>query len=419
MDREELEQIFRDIAGPVITEKVQEMTAKALEKIEANNKRQNATHQFIRPVKNNYRPGDYGQKDINDDGPNKLTLEECGLLGGRWIRYLWLAKGDPIRAFDLAQVSEERAIVQAVEKAMTTDVFTAGGALIPAEFTAGIIDQLYATSVIRQAGVDTWPMNTGSLTAPFVDTGTSSNYVGAEGTNITTSAMTTGQLQFSDKKLAALVPLSNDLLRNGGPQVDRIVRDNVVRNLRLKEDITMIRSDGTDGEPKGLLYWATDASNTFAANATFNASNVAADFARAFRTLENNDVPIEGTVFAMAPRTKWGLWSLLDGNSNYIYRDEINNGMLLGRPLFSTSQIPTNLSGTNSEIYLFNAPMCVIAENENLLLEMFDNGAYHDGSAVQSGVSRDESVIRAIAKHDFGCQHRGKEVVVMTTVTWS
>jgi HK97 family phage major capsid protein len=416
MDKAEIQQLVRDVAGGEIGDIVEAKMAKALEKHRKESQTTNV-NPFVRPYKNVGRPGDYGKKALED-----LTIHEKGLLAGRTVRYLYLARGDMGRAYELAQANGDVAITEAYNKAMASDVFSTGGSLIPAEFTEGIIDELNAKSVVRQSGVDTWSMNTGSLSAPFIDTGATAAYVGSEGSNIVPSTPTTGQLQFQDKKLAALVPISNDMLRKGGAQVDRIIRDNIVRKLRLKEDITFIRSDGTLGEPQGLLYWAKDGGTVFNANATFNAANAATDLARAMRELEDLDVPLEGAVWLAAPRTKWALARLLDGNSNYIYRDEIvERNELLGHPLFVTSQIPTNLGGSSneSELYLYNAPLCVIAEQEFLLMEMFDNAAYHDGSAVQSGVSRDESVMRAIALHDFGCQQRGQEVVVIDAMTWA
>jgi len=351
---------------------------------------------------------------------DELTNDERGLLAGRCVRYVASCQGNLESAIAMAKAHGDKSIVEAWEKAMTSDVFASGGALVPPEFAAGIIDKLYATAVMRSLGVTVMPMNTGSLTMPFISTGASAAYVGQEGDNISKSELGTGQLQLSDKKLAALVPMSNDLLRNGGPAADRIVRDNMVRELRLVEDVAFIRYDGTSGKPKGLRYWAQ---TTFGASggASPTAAQVAADLYQAMQSLEDLNVPLQGCAWAMAPRTKYLLASLLDGNNNYIYRDEIARGELLGYPLGVTTQIPKNLGtgSDESEIYFFNAPLCVIAENENLMLEAFPGGAYYDGSAVQSGISRDETPIRAIALHDFGCQQRGQEVAVITGVQWT
>ena len=377
-----------------------------------------AAPSFVRATRH-FKPTKLAEMD-----PEDMTAEQRGTMAGRCVRYLFAANRDQHRALEMAKVNGDKAIVDAWEKAMASDVFATGGALIPPEFASGIIDLLYATSIVRGSGVSVWPMNTGSLTAPFLSSGASAAYVGAEGDNIVPSTPGTGQLQFADKKLAALVAISNDMLRNGGAAADQVIRNNIVRALRLKEDITFIRSNGTLGEPKGLLWWATDGGTVSTANATFNAANAAADLHSQIQDLLDNDVPLAGSVWAGAPRTKIALASLLDGNSNYIYRDELMNPTspaLLGMPFFTSSQIPITGGGGSdeTELYLYHAPLAVIAENENLLLDLFPDAAYHDGSAVQSGISRDESALRAIALHDFGCQQRGQEVSVLDTMKWA
>ena len=98
--------------------------------------------------------------------PAEMTAEQKGSMAGRCVRYLFATHGDQMRALEMAKINGDKAIVEAWEKAMASDVFAAGGALIPPEFATGIIDLLYATSVIRGSGVSVWPMNTGSLTAP-------------------------------------------------------------------------------------------------------------------------------------------------------------------------------------------------------------------------------------------------------------
>ena len=403
MKLEKLQQLIKDSVGAAVSTAIEAKMAHPEAKPKAP--------AFLQ--RKAFKADDISKKELDE-----LTKDERSLLAGRCVRYVFAAGGNFEAALGMARNHGDKAIVDAWEKAMTTDVFASGGALVPPEFTQGIIDKLMATAVMRKLGCSIWPMNTGSLTAPFISSGATAAYVGQQGSNITKSELGTGQLQLSNKKLAALVPLSNDLLRDGGAAADRIVRDNMVRELRLVEDAAFIRYDGTQGKPRGLRYWAP-AANIFDANATMNQANVAADMTKALRLLEEGNVPLDGAAWIMAPRSRWALSNLLDGNSNYIYKSDLDKGMLFGFPVGISNQIPTNLgAGTESEVYLFNAPLTVIAENENLLLEAFPGGAYYDGSAVQSGISRDETPIRAIALHDFGCQQRGTEVVVLTAVKW-
>ena len=57
---------------------------------------------------------------------------------------------------------------------------------------------------------------------------------------------------------------------------------------------------------------------------------------------------------------------------------------LLGFPVKISTQIPINLSGTQSELYLVEGSECVIGDVYDLELQTFDGAAYYDGSTVQS-----------------------------------
>jgi len=262
-------------------------------------------------------------------------------------------------------------------------------------------------------------MNSGSLTMPYLSSGSSAAYVG-ENNNISKSEPEFGQLQLSAKKLAGLVPISNDLLRDSSPNVDNIVRDDMVQTLGLREDLAFIRDDGTENKPKGMRHWADTVRDRTTDGAL---ANVVTDLSTAVRTLEQNDVDLVRGGWAMSPRTKWHLMSLLDGNGNYVFRGEMLGGNLMTFPFQVTTQIPNNLadlatSGTDfSELYFADFNSLIIGENTQLLVDVFPGGAYHDGSNVVSGISSDQTVMRILARHDFGARHRGKEIVV-TLVDW-
>ena len=339
--------------------------------------------------------------------------EEKGIRAARYIRALAAAKGDPVRAAKLAKEKWHDEILAA---SLSTSTLEDGGALVPDEYVDEVIDLLRAKTVVRRMGATSAPM-TGSLSMPYLSEGSTASYVG-ETKNITASQQKFGMLQLTDKKLAALVPVSNDLLRNASPRADQIVRNDMVRSMSLREDLAFIRGDGTENTPKGMRYWAKSA-NVFTATqagAKATVEEVIADLGKAVRLLEEGIVPMESLAWAMTPRVKWFLYTLVNSNGNYVFKDEMDKGTLLTFPMASTTQIPNNLGvGTNeSELYLFDASTLVIGENSSIIIDVFEGGAYFDGSAVVSGISTDQTVVRAIAKHDFGARYRGQEIVVLT-----
>jgi hypothetical protein len=60
-------------------------------------------------------------------------------------------------------------------------------------------------------------------------------------------------VKLTEKKLTCLVPVSNDLLKNSNIQVDRLIRDDMVRAAANAEDIAFLKGDGTKGSAEGHL----------------------------------------------------------------------------------------------------------------------------------------------------------------------
>jgi len=347
--------------------------------------------------------------------PAKKDPKDMGLGAARFIRALAAGKGDPERASryvakNWTDTDENKALV----KALNESTLAEGGALVPTEYVSEVIELLRGRAVVRSLGAVSLPMNSGSLTMPKLTGGATASYIG-EGQNILKTQPTTGQLQLSAKKLAALVPISNDLLRDASPNADAIVRDDLVSAMALREDLAFIRDDGTQNKPKGMRYWAP-AANVVARTQDSGANTLAtvtADLAAMVNRLENANVRFIRPGWIMTPRTKWYLWSLLNSNGNPVFREEITQGRLLTFPFRTTTQIPNNLggSGDESELYLADFADMIIGENTELIIDVSTEAAYHDGSNVVAAFSRDETVIRFGARHD-------ESIAVLTEVDW-
>lgn len=347
--------------------------------------------------------------------------KDMGLDAARFIRALAAGKGDPERAARYVKQNwkmDEK--IEGLVKALNESTLAEGGALVPTEYVAEVIELLRGRAVVRSLGAVSLPMNSGSLTMPKLTGGATASYIG-EGQNIQKSQPTTGQLQLSAKKLAALVPISNDLLRDSSPNADAIVRDDLVSAMALREDLAFIRDDGTQNKPKGMRYWAT-ANNVFArsqSNEVNTLATVTADLAAMVNKLESAEVRFIRPGWIMTPRTKWFLWQLRDANGNQVFKDEINQGRLLTFPFRITTQIPNNLgvAEDESELYLADFADMIIGENTELIIDVSTEAAYHDGTGVVAAFSRDETVIRVIARHDFGARH-DESIAVLTEVDW-
>lgn len=358
-------------------------------------------------------PPNRGQ--ASDDGFADLTVEERGLAVGRVVRALAAGRGDLDKA--MAHASKHWGEDDVAFRALSSSDEVAGGAVVPDALAASIIELLRPMSAIRSLNPTIIPMGSGSLRLPKLAGGAAAEYIG-ENDNANKTEQTFGLLNLVFKKLSALVPISNDLMRYATPNVDQLVRDDVGSALAQKSDGKFIRGLGTEHSPKGLRYWAP-AANVIGANATVNLTNVTTDLGKLVLALENANVRMLRPGWVFSPRTKHYLMTVRDGNGNFAFRDEMMQGRLWDFPFQSTTQVPSNLGGggDESEVYLADFADAVIGEALNMLLDASREAAYHDGAQIQAAFSRDQTVVRALQEHDFGMRHE-ESVAVLNEVTW-
>ena len=333
---------------------------------------------------------------------------------GRLIRALAAGKGDPQKAAAFAQKAWKD---EAIVKALQTDEGEAGGYLVPEEYSSQLIEYLRPLAVVRRMNPVIIPMETGTMSMPAVTGGASAEYIG-EGTNVPKSQPTFGQVKLTWKKLACLVPISNDLIRFSSPKADEVVRNDLVGAMAQREDAAFIRDDGTNDKPKGLLNWIATA-NKFDANGTVNLANVTIDLAKAIYYLRKNETKFLNCGWILSPGSELYLKTVRDSNGNFAFKGEMDQGRLFGFPFGVTTQVPDNLGDgeDESEIYFVDFADAAIGESSRVEIEISSEAAYYDGSNVVSSFSLDQTVLRAIARHDFAMR-RNTSGAVIQAVTW-
>jgi HK97 family phage major capsid protein len=368
----------------------------------------------------------------NPDAPAPLHARRAA--DGSGISFVRIAKG--IAMVHLKQMKGEHITlekqlekwgykdeVDALKKAFTASSLSDGGSLIPEVFATEVIELLRHRTAIRKLGYRQMDLSGGNLTIGRQSGAATAAYV-AEGAVITTSKPSTEQVRLSAKKLASLVPVSNDLIRQATPSAEEFVRQDLLKVMALREDLAFARGDGQGDTPKGLRY-DTNAANVYAATAVApklpTLAEVRTELAKAKYSLNKNDVPVpvEELAWVISPRTRYYLELLQDGNgNNAIFATELAQGKLWGIPFVDTTQIPDNLGGGDeSEIYLYNKTEFMIGDHMQLEVTVAPNGTYEEGGVAKSGLSRDETPIRVISAHDCKLRHNVSAAVV-TTVRW-
>jgi len=346
------------------------------------------------------------------------AADEKGLKFARQFRCLAAAGGIPYVAAQIAESWGESGLF--ANQNIATG--SAGGFLVEEDVASEVIELLRPASVVMSLNPIVMPMPAGNMTMNRRATGSSAAYIG-EQQPVPATGVTFGQVKLSARKLAALIPISNDLLRSAGVAADRIVRDDLVASLAQRGDLAFIRGAGTEFTPKGLRFQALGTSFATSHVLSQSGTTVAAvksDLARMELALANADIPMLRPGWIMAPRTESFLKNLVDANNNPVF-PEMDRGQLRGKPYRVTTQIPTNLGGgTNeSEVYLADFAQVVVGEHMGIEVAMSTEAAYVDAnSTMQAAFSRDETIMRAIQQHDIGVRHLAA-VAVLTAVTWT
>lgn len=365
----------------------------------------------------------FGVSDPHSLGQAAGPDEGVGELYSAWAAYM--ARGarmagrvDPNVAFKLAKRDGADPILV---RALGESTFIDGGALVPEVVLDSYIELLYASTVFLQGNPLRVTLSNGKISIPRIASGAAASWIG-ENANITPTQETFDDVHLSLKKLGVIVPYSNDLANHAIGSLAALIRDDMSMNAAIAADTALIRGLGTAYAPRGVRFEAT-ANNIFAANATVNVANVTIDLAKMMRLQLGHNVKGTKWYSMLSPRSLMYLWSARDANNNYVWRDELMRGTLNGKPYGVTTSIPENLgSGSDSEVYLVDMAHELVGEGageDGFKFEVAPGAAYHNGSAVVSGFSQDQTVARLIQKIDRASRQNGKNISVLTGVTWA
>lgn len=377
------------------------------------------------------------RRNAGDGGP-RLTPHGLGeparnAAKGNFIARLMIGKAwmkmGASRAEAAADI-ERRFGDKGVAKALNTAGTATGGALIPQDYVMEVIELLRAEAVVRKMGPEIRDMPRGNLTIPRLASTATASY-GGELDAIRTSQQSFDVVQMNAKKLTAIVPVTNDLIRRTPANVERAITNDLVRTTALAEDLAFLLADGSLGTPIGL-YNQCAASNKlailpFAAtdNATLLSGVVGTSNAMKL-TLKQAMSRMIRPGWIMSAVTEAFLRGMRDGVGNFVYKDEMDNGKFDGLRFEVTQQIPTNVNtGTvavpvNNGAFLILADFAdvIVADTLDYQLDIFDQATYVVGGQTVSAVQMDQTVFRVIQEHDLAMRHQGS-LVVASLPGWS
>lgn len=317
----------------------------------------------------------------------------------------------------LAYGEEAAAVVKATHQLTS---YATGGALSLPDFAETIIEGLENMTVVRRMQPQVLSVP-GALIIPRETSAPSGSWLG-ENTAGTPGVFGFGDIKLDPKRLVIESVISRRLLdvaARGGAAV-RNLEAYVVKRLREKaavnEDAGFLRGAGTEFAPLGIRYQAL-AGNVNAISGT-TAAQIEADLRSLPLKLETANIVVQAGYWIMPPRTKAHLATLRDAIGARIYESIDENGTLLGYPILTTNQIPTNLGGgTETEISFVNGPSIIVGNGSDAEVRVSIEGSYQSGAEHYSLVQRNEILIHMELYADCKLE-RTEAMAVLTGVTY-
>jgi HK97 family phage major capsid protein len=296
-------------------------------------------------------------------------------------------------------------------KALAAATPSAGGSLVEPEVAADVLVRIRARAVVYRAGARVVPVKK-SLAINALSAGATAYYV-AENAAIPVSEETFSQdVILSPRELAALVPVSNRLLRDAdNPAIEEIVRGDLARIMALRADLAFLRGTGASVEPVGISNTAglTPAPDLGANGGTPDYDTLMEVVA----ALRDAGAPFQRPGWIFHPRLLSTLEKLKDNNDRYLldaglltYAPTGATGTLLGFPFWTTTQIPITLTtGTSTDttdVY-FSSDWneAWVGEEDGFTIEASGEGSYWNGSAWVSAFQNRQTLFRATTAHDI------------------
>lgn len=353
----------------------------------------------------------------------KEVIEGTGLRFARVVRAEALAKRKGVQTVDVLKSWGHTSEAKAVTKSVTQGSLSSGGTLVPEEYAAELVPYLRNAMSVSKAGARRLPMNSAQLVLPRQNGAATASY-SAEGANITSSAPTTDAIRFSEKKLTALVPVSNDLLKNASISADQWVRDDIVAVAGIKMDSQALFGTGAANGPRGVesLMATANKFNITASSATVpTAAELRVGLGKLIKLVKASNVPMSAPAFIFNAQTEEYMRAITE-NGVPLFDMALEAGKLRGFPVIVSEQISSTLAdyagsgSTYSRVFFGDWSQFIIAENQSIELEVSPGAAYYNGSSVVAGFSTDETVVRLIMKHDFNVAHSNAFAFMASTM---
>lgn len=291
-----------------------------------------------------------------------------------------------------------------------------GGNLVATNLLAGsFIEVLRNKSRVMGLGATVLSGLVGNVDIPRRISASTAYWVG-EQTNVTNSAGTFDKVSLTPKTIGAISQITRNMLMQGTPDIEMLVRADLLAVLALGIDLAALSGSGTSNQPRGIA-------NQSGINAEVGGTNGGAITIDNLINMETAvmaaNAPEDGLAYLANARTVGALKKLKSTTGEYLWVTTADVGRtgtpgeINGYPVARSNQARSSLTkgtGTNLSEVFFGA-WSELLIGEWGVLEIQPN-PYAPSVSAQGGVE-----IRALQSIDLGVRHGASFAVMSDAIT--
>lgn len=435
MEEDERQELLDAVAGAT-RDAINEQTKTLTERMDAFDERITAFE----------KPQERAQDDPTDDAPKRSLYAEdrtkaparfrSGLgaetLDGvlRADPKMVMAVGDVIRTMAAAKAFNIT-LTEATEKfahraygndeavdhlrALNESTGSEGGVFVPIQYSADFVQLLYAKVVLTAAGAHKMRMPRGNLRIPRQTAGATAQATSETG-KIASSQGTYGFVDLTAKDITALVPISQDLLKDAGYDANAFVVSDLIMQMKLQLDYQGLY--GTGGVNILGLAHVSGVGSTTASTAAAARMNIDLEALEANYWAQN---PMDvSPAYISHPRLRTLLMFAQTTTGDFVFRDELARGTLFGRPFLTTTQVP--IASNKTDLWLGDFNDLVVGDAEDTRIDTSTEASYEDAAGTaRSAFQYRMALIRGQLRADAAPMHPAvfQKIASIDLTNWS
>lgn len=301
---------------------------------------------------------------------------------------------------------EKAAVEEYTEKALSEGELQRGGFLVPEEAIGDIRDTIQSISIFGQVPeIQRYETTAHPLVIPTIESDASAYWI-QEGSEPTETDITFGMIKMYPRKLGALLPMTEEIIRDSSPSAEQIARRKLGEAMARTIDTSFLTGAGFENEPLGLINFPGIGTGvnvgTNGGTATFD------NLHTMLYHIESNNYDLAGVRWIMSPRTWRDFNMYKDADGKYMIEADVQSDLpsqkLLGHPVITSTRVPiTDTRGTctsATRIVLGNFRYMIVANWQGMELRMNDTIGFKSGTLWLKAVQRTDVSFERLTSFD-------------------